>query len=336
MLALNTSPIQIVAALGGHLHCGEQGSQQAAIAKIAPIETAGATDICFLAHAKYAKHLDSTQAGCVILLPELLARAQAALPGAAFITTADAYRYYAKLSQWWAAQTMPKPEPGVHASAVVDASASIHASARVGPLCVIGARASVGAGSELRARVTLEADCHVGERCLIHSGVVIGADGFGFAPTPEKHWEKIAQLGGVRIGNDVEIGANSCIDRGALADTVLEDGVKLDNLVQIGHNVRVGAHSAMAGCAGVAGSATIGKHCTIGGGAVVLGHLSLADHVHISASTTVMRSIAEPGLYSGIFPIDANADWERNAVVVRRLGDLRSRIQTLEKNTKSE
>jgi UDP-3-O-[3-hydroxymyristoyl] glucosamine N-acyltransferase len=164
----------------------------------------------------------------------------------------------------------------------------------------------------------------------VHSGVVIGADGFGFAPH-DGQWVKIAQLGAVRIGNDVEIGANTCIDRGALDDTVIEDGVKLDNLIQIGHNVRVGAHSAMAGCVGIAGSAKIGRHCTIGGGAIVLGHLELADHVHITAASVVSRSILQPGQYSGMFPIDDNASWEKNAATLRNLHALRERLRALEK-----
>ena len=162
-----------------------------------------------------------------------------------------------------------------------------------------------------------------------NGGVVIGADGFGFAQH-QGSWEKIEQLGAVRIGNDVEIGANSCIDRGALSDTVLEDGVKLDNLVQIGHNVHIGAHTALAGCAGVAGSARIGAHCTVGGGAVVLGHLELADGVHISAASVVMRSIRQPGQYSGVFPIDDNASWEKNAATLRQLHRLRERIKHIE------
>ena len=161
-------------------------------------------------------------------------------------------------------------------------------------------------------------NCVLGERCLVHSGVVIGADGFGFAPNAGA-WEKIEQLGAVHIGNDVEIGANTCIDRGALQDTIIENGVKLDNLIQIGHNVRVGKHTAMAGCAGVAGSATIGAHCTIGGGAIVLGHLVLADEVNISAATVVTRSIRKPGHYTGMFPLDENAAWEKNAASLKQL-----------------
>jgi UDP-3-O-[3-hydroxymyristoyl] glucosamine N-acyltransferase len=162
---------------------------------------------------------------------------------------------------------------------------------------------------------------------------VIGADGFGFAPS-NGEWVKIEQLGGVTIGNDVEIGANTCIDRGALEDTVLEDGVKLDNLVQIGHNVRVGAHTAMAGCVGVAGSARIGRHCTVGGGAIVLGHLELADHVHISAATVVTRSVLKPGQYTGVFPLDENSAWEKNAATLRQLHAMRDRLRSLEKASK--
>jgi UDP-3-O-[3-hydroxymyristoyl] glucosamine N-acyltransferase len=174
--------------------------------------------------------------------------------------------------------------------------------------------------------------CRIGARAIVHSGAVIGADGFGFAPT-EGRWEKIEQLGAVVIGDDVEIGANTCIDRGALDDTVLEDGVKLDNLVQIGHNVRIGAHSAFAGCVGVAGSARIGRHCTAGGGAIILGHLELCDHVHITAATVITRSIHKPGQYSGLFPFDDNASWEKNAATLRQLHSLRERLRTLEKKT---
>jgi len=175
--------------------------------------------------------------------------------------------------------------------------------------------------------------CVIGERCIVHPGAVIGADGFGFAPDGSGGWEKIEQLGAVRIGNDVEIGANTCIDRGALDDTVIEDGVKLDNLIQIGHNVRIGAHTVMAGCTGVAGSATIGAHCQIGGAAIILGHLTLGDGVVISAGSAVLRSILKPGQYSGVFPIDDNAAWEKNAATLRQLHSLRDRLRALEKKT---
>jgi UDP-3-O-[3-hydroxymyristoyl] glucosamine N-acyltransferase len=274
----------------------------------------------------------------------------AALARGATIVADDPYLYFARLTQWWAAHTRAAPARGVHASAVVDASAQLGAGVSVAPLavieagavigdgaeigaqCFIGAGASVGAGTRLAPRVVLGTRCRIGARGIVHSGVVIGADGFGFAPT-EGRWEKIEQLGAVTIGDDVEIGANTCIDRGALEDTVIEDGVKLDNLIQIGHNVRVGAHSAMAGCAGVAGSAHIGAHCTVGGGAIVLGHLKLADNVHISAASVVTRSILKPGQYSGVFPIDDNASWEKNAATLRQLHGLRERLRALEKKS---
>ena len=222
----------------------------------------------------------------------------------------------------------------IHPSAVIDAQATVHPTARIGALCVLEQGACIGADSELKSRVTVGENCRVGERCLLHPGVVIGADGFGFAPNAGA-WEKIEQLGAVVIGNDVEIGANTCIDRGAVQDTVIEDGVKLDNLIQIGHNVRVGRHSAMAGCVGVAGSATIGAHCTVGGGAIVLGHLTLAAGVNISAASVVTRSIHKPGAYTGMFPIDANAAWEKNAAALKQLAGLRERLRALEAQVKT-
>jgi UDP-3-O-[3-hydroxymyristoyl] glucosamine N-acyltransferase len=289
---------------------------------------AEAAHIAFLANPRYRAQLASTRAGCVIVAPSLAEEAAARTTA---IVTPDPYLYYARLSQWWAAGDRPA-EGGVHPSAVVEAGAQIAPTATVGALSYIGADAVIGANTRIAARVTLGERCVIGERCIVHSGVVIGADGFGFAPH-EGRWEKIAQLGAVRIGDDVEIGANTCIDRGALGDTVIEDGVKLDNLIQIGHNVRIGAHSAMAGCVGVAGSAKIGRHCTFGGGAIVLGHLELADHVHITAATVVSRSIAKPGQYSGMFPIDDNASWEKNAATLRQLHALRERLRALEKKT---
>jgi UDP-3-O-[3-hydroxymyristoyl] glucosamine N-acyltransferase len=200
----------------------------------------------------------------------------------------------------------------------------------IGAHAIVGRGAEVGAATRLAARVTLGERCRIGVRGIVHSGAVIGADGFGFAPA-EGRWEKIEQLGAVRIGDDVEIGANTCIDRGALGDTEIADGVKLDNLIQIGHNVRIGEHSALAGCVGVAGSAVIGKHCTVGGAGMILGHLELADHVHISAGSLVTRSILKPGQYTGVFPIDDNASWEKNAATLRQLHALRDRLRVLER-----
>ncbi len=335
---------ELIAALGGDL----LGAPGTPIRRIASLETADAASIAFLANVRYQSQLQTTQAACVIVAPALVEAAAARQPGAAVIVTPDPYLYFARLTQWWARRVRPLAAPRIHPSAVIaedvqlgqgvdigplvviESGAVIGDGARIGAHCVIEARARIGAGTRLAPRVTVGFDCHIGAHGIVHSGVVIGADGFGFAPS-QGRWEKIEQLGAVRIGDHVEIGANSCIDRGALGDTVLEEGVKLDNLVQIGHNVHVGAHTAMAGCAGVAGSARIGAHCTVGGGAIVLGHLSLADHVHVSAATVVTRTISKPGQYSGVFPFDDNASWEKNAATLRQLHAMRDRLRALER-----
>ena len=296
------------------------------ISGLAPLQTAQPGQISFLSQVKYQNQLAPSLAGCVIVGPAL--ESQVRQRPAAIITD-DPYLYFARLTRLWKGAHHKATGPRIHPSAVIDPDASIADDAVIGPLCVVERGAQVGAGTVLKSRVTVGEDCTIGERCLVHSGVVIGADGFGFAPH-QGTWEKIEQLGAVRIGNDVEIGANTCIDRGALEDTVIEDGVKLDNLIQIGHNVHVGRHTAMAGCVGVAGSARIGAHCTVGGGAVVLGHLSLADHVHISAASVVTRSILLPGQYTGMFPLDSNANWEKNAASLKQLSRLRERIKALE------
>lgn len=313
---------QIIEALGGTL----EGSPDLQIERLAPLESAGPQDLSFLSNPRYQQQLAASRAACVIVAPALH---DAALARGACIVTDDPYAYFARATQLWRRLHSAPLEPGVHPSAVVHPEALVDPTATVGPLCVVERGARVGAGTWLKSRVTVGEDCQIGARCIVHAGVVIGADGFGFAPQ-NGQWVKIEQLGAVRIGDDVEIGANTCIDRGALDDTVIEDGVKLDNLVQIGHNVRVGRHSAMAGCVGVAGSATIGAHCTVGGGGIVLGHLTLADHVHVSAATTVTRSITRPGQYTGMFPIDDNARWEKNAATLKQLHSLRERIKVLE------
>jgi UDP-3-O-[3-hydroxymyristoyl] glucosamine N-acyltransferase len=312
----------IVETLGGELH----GNADLLVDRLAPLESATAQDLSFLAHPKYQSQLKVSRAGCVIVSP---AMRELALTRGACIVVDQPYLYFARLTQLWKRRHPGPPRPRVHPSAVIDPDAMVDPQACVGPLCVVERGARIGAFTTLLSRVTVGEGCAVGERCLIHPGVVIGADGFGFAPNAGA-WEKIEQLGAVRIGNDVEIGANTCIDRGALQDTVIEDGVKLDNLIQIGHNVRVGAHTAMAGCVGVAGSAVIGAHCTIGGGAIVLGHLTLADHVNVSAASVVTRSIVKPGHYTGMFPIDDNAAWEKNAATLKQLHSLRERIRVLE------
>ncbi|WP_017761653.1 UDP-3-O-(3-hydroxymyristoyl)glucosamine N-acyltransferase [Pseudacidovorax intermedius] len=318
---------EIVAALGGEL----LGDAAMVVERLAPLVAAGPAAISFLSHPRYRKELLASRAGCVIVAPSM--RDEAMARGACLVVD-DPYLYFARLTQLWKARHAPAQPPGIHPSAVVDVGAHVDATAVIGPLCVVERGARIGAGTVLKSRVTVSEDCVIGDRCLLHPGVVVGADGFGLAPH-EGAWVKIEQLGAVRIGNDVEIGANTCIDRGALEDTVLEDGVKLDNLIQIGHNVRVGRNTAMAGCVGVAGSADIGAQCTIGGGAVVLGHLKLADGVHVSAATVVTRSILKPGQYTGVFPIDDNAAWERNAATLRHLHQLRERLRALEKQAAS-
>ncbi len=330
----------IVAALGGQLH----GDPATPVVRLASLEGAEAGSLSFVAQARYASLIGQTRASALIVPPALL---KTAVERGPCIETPDPYLYFAHLTQWWRARQRGAQGASVHPSAVVDASARLGSNVSIGPFVVVEAGVQVGDGAVLGAHTVLEAnshvgartrlaahvtlghDCAIGEDGVVHSGVVVGADGFGFAPH-QGEWIKIEQLGAVRIGNRVEIGANCCIDRGALEDTVLEDGVKLDNLIQIGHNVHVGAHTAMAGCVGVAGSAKIGAHCTIGGGAVVLGHLRLADHVHISAASVVMRSILQPGQYSGVFPIDDNKSWEKNAATLRQLHRLRDRIKALE------
>ena len=316
----------IVKALGGEL----SGNPDLTVDRLAPLELARSSDLSFLSHPKYQQQLSASGAACVIVGPSMRSLAQAR---GACIVTEQPYLYFAHVTQLWK-KHLPVPAGSrIHPAAVIDAAAFVHPQASVGPLCVVERGAHIGADTVLKARVFVGENCRIGERCTLHAGVVIGADGFGFAPSPEG-WVKIEQLGAVCIGDDVEIGANTCIDRGALQDTVIEDGVKLDNLIQIGHNVHVGKHTAMAGCAGVAGSATIGAHCTIGGGAVVLGHLSLADHVHVSAASVVTRSIHKPGHYTGMFPIDDNAAWEKNAATLKQLHGLRNRIRAIEDTLK--
>lgn len=331
----------IVEQLGGELI----GPGHLPLAGLASLATAGPRHIGFVTGDKHRAAMRASAAGALIVPPAL---AEEAASQAALIVTAQPYLYYARLSRWWQQRLRAGAPNGIHASAsvaadarlgegvtigpfaVVEAGAVLEAGVLLGAHSVVEAGARIGAGSRIAPQVVIGAGCRLGDRAIVHSGTVIGADGFGFAPH-EGRWEKIAQLGAVRIGDDVEIGANCTIDRGALDDTVIEDGVKLDNLIHIAHNVQVGAHTAMAGCAAVAGSARIGRHCTIGGDAKILGHLELADHVHISACSVVTRSILQPGTYTGFFPIDDNGAWERNAASLRQLHKIRERVRALEK-----
>ena len=337
---------EIVAALGGEL----RGDPAHEIARIAPLETAGGDAITFVAQARLQKALEASNAGAIVVAPSLVA---AAPSGRSIVVTDDPYLYFARLTQWWAKRLRPAAPAGVHPTAWVAPDAVVAASATVGPHavvesgavigervqlgahCVVGVGSKVGADSLMHPRVTIAAGCTVGERCVFQSGAVIGADGFGIAPT-QGRWERIEQLGGVRIGNDVDIGANTCVDRGALEDTVLEDGVKLDNQIQIGHNCHIGAHTVMAACVGIAGSTTVGRNVMIGGAAMIQGHIEIADGVTVSASTMVMHSLRKKGVYTAIFPVDEHASWEKNAVTLRNLYALRERVRALEKAQKTE
>jgi len=313
----------IVAALGGELH----GDAALAIERLAPLEGAGPRELSFLSNPRYRQQLAGSAAGCVIVGP---AMKDEALARGACIVAEDPYLYFARLTRLWKQRHAPAGDSRIHPSAVVDPAAFVDPTATIGALCVVERGARIGAGTVLKARVSIGEDCVIGERCTLHPGVVVGADGFGFAPHAGQ-WEKIEQLGAVRIGNDVDIGANTCIDRGALQDTVIEDGVKLDNLIQIAHNCRIGRHTAIAACTGIAGSTTVGAHCTVGGAAMIVGHITIADHTFVSAGTFVGRSILKPGHYTGIFPMDDNASWEKNAATLRQLYQLRERIKALEK-----
>lgn len=326
------------------------GDAEIEISGVAPLDVADATQITFLSNPKLRSQAAQSGAAALILSPSDDKLIGADFRGAR-IVTANPYAYFARVAQVFAAQhSIPAP-PGIHPTAVVDPTAVLAPDASIGPFVVIeadahieegavidaasfvGRGARIGAGTHFFARVTFHAGCRIGARGIVHSGAVIGADGFGFA-NDGGAYVKIPQTGAVEIGDDVEIGANTTIDRGALSDTVIEEGVKLDNQIHIAHNVHVGAHTAMAGCVGVAGSAKIGKYCTFAGAAMVLGQLTIVDHVHVSCGSLVSRSILEPGQYTSFYPLAKNADWEKTAAIVRNLSAMREKIRQLEKTIK--
>ena len=337
----------LVERFGGQL----VGEPNLEVTGIAPLAEAGASDIIFLSNSKLRAQAAASGAAALIVTASDAAALAGSYQGARIITP-NPYVYFARAAQYFASLTAIVPAPGVHPTAAVDPGATIDASAHVGAHvtieagacvkagavidagCFIGRDAVIGPDCHLFANVTFHARCQIGARGIIHSGAVIGSDGFGFA-NEGGVYIKIPQTGRVMIGDDVDIGANTTIDRGALQDTVIEDGVKLDNQIQIGHNCRIGAHTAMAGCVGVAGSAIIGKYCTFGGAAMVLGHLTIADRVHISSGSMVSRSIAEAGQYTGFYPLAKNADWEKTAAIVRNLDSMRDKIRALEKTIKT-
>ena len=297
---------QIAQRLGGRV-VGESGIL---IRQVGSLERATREQITFLSNSKLKAKLAETRASAVILAP-----GDEKLTGLPRIVADNPYAYFARVSQLF---NPVVTQSGIHPSAVIAPSAKLGRNVSLGAGCVVGENVVIGDDSCLYPRVVLYPGCTVGARVVIHAGAVIGADGFGLAPENGR-WVKIPQIGAVRIGDDVESGANTTIDRGALDDTVIEEGVKLDNQVQVGHNVRIGAHSAVAGCVGIAGSARIGRHVTIGGAAMIQGHIEIADHVHVSAGTLISRSLTKPGTYTGIYPFDEHDAWKRNAARLRRL-----------------
>jgi UDP-3-O-[3-hydroxymyristoyl] glucosamine N-acyltransferase len=309
---------EIVANFGGEL----RGDGEQTVSGLATLEKAAAGHLSFLANLKYRGQLAHTRAGAVILSADMADQC----PVAAIITP-QPYLYFARVSQWL--DTRLRQAAGLHPSAVVESA--VPASVSIGAQCWLGADVEIGEDSVLYPGVKVYPGCRIGRRVIIHAGAVIGADGFGYARDAAGAWVKIAQTGRVIIGDDVEIGANTTIDRGALEDTIIEDGVKLDNQIQVGHNVHIGPRAALAGCVGIAGSAKIGAGCTIGGGAIILGHLTLAENVHVSAGTLVAKSITTPGSYTGTIPFMAHADWQKNFARLRHLDAMADRIRALEK-----
>jgi UDP-3-O-[3-hydroxymyristoyl] glucosamine N-acyltransferase len=323
--------------------CELRGDPRALVDSVAALGQAHGRAVAFLADPRHRPLLAQTQAGAVVLESEF-----AALCPVAALVTANPRATYARIATLL--YPREKPSPGVHPTAVVAADARVHSTAHIGALAVIGARGELGAGAIIGPHCLIDADVRVGEdswlvghvtlgrgvrigpRALIHPGAVIGSDGFGFAPDAGT-WIKVPQVGSVQLGADVEIGANTTIDRGAIGDTILEDGVKLDNQIQIGHNVRIGAHTVIAGCTGISGSTTIGKRCMIGGAVAVSGWLSICDDVVLTGSTSVSRSITQPGVYSGGIPCEDAPAWRKLVALFKRLPSLHARLTALERAT---
>ena len=326
----------IAARFGGEI----VGDATVRIMQVATLETAGAQHVSFFSNPRYRRSLDQTNAGAV-----LVSREAAEATDRPRIVCDDPYAYFARLSTFLnpteAAVAGTHPSASVDPTATVDPSCSIGALVAIGPGAIIGARTLIQSGSSIGAKVRIGADCRIyanvsiyhdcviGERVILHSGAVIGADGFGIA-MEDGRWKKIPQIGRVLIGNDVEVGANTTIARGALDDTVLEEGVKLDNQIQIGHNCRIGAHTAIAGCVGIAGSTRIGRYCRIGGSAMIGGHLEIVDNVEISGATSVPKSLLKAGTYTSLVPISLHQDWLKNASHIRHLDSLATRVKELE------
>ncbi len=329
---------ELVTLLGAEL----KGDANYEITRVASLETAIAGELSFISNAKHREQLIKTKAGVVILTQEELEHC----PTQALVVK-DPYYAFAKVAQLF--NDAPQFSAGINPKATIADSAEIDSSVYIGPAAVIGERVKIGAGSVIEAGVVISSDVIIGEHChiypnvsiyhrvkigsrvIIHSGVILGADGFGMARNPDNTWVKFPQLGSVVIGNDVEIGANTCVDRGALDDTVIEDGVKLDNLIQVAHNVQIGAHTAIAGCVGIAGSTTIGKHCMIGGHSSINGHINLCDGSIVTGTSSVAKSTNEPGMYSSGIPALPTREWGKLLVRLLQIDSLFDRLKKLEK-----
>lgn len=319
-----------------------QGDAACELHGVGVLQEADAGQLSFLANSRYRKFLADTGAAAVIVAPKDLPYCNTNA-----LVSDNPYLSYARAAALLHPAFRPPagvqpgawvdPEARVDESAhvasgcVVEAGAEIAAGAIVGPNCVVGRNCRIGEGTRLVASVTLCADSQIGRGCVLHPGVVIGGDGFGLAPDGEGRWERVPQLGRVVIGDDVDIGANTTVDRGAIGDTVIRDGAKLDNLIQIAHNVEIGEGTAIAACTGISGSSKIGRNCTLAGGVGLVGHIELADNVHVSGFSMVTRSITEPGVYAGGIPAISHAEWGRNFARIRKLDEMAKRISALEK-----
>lgn len=329
---------EIVEQLGGELTGGDG---DIVISRVASLQNAQPGQLSFLTDLKYRALLDNTQASAIVI--GLEHREATSLPR---IVTQNPYAYFAKVS------ALLNPQPSfsrmIHETAVVAHSTKVPGSCAIGAHCVIGQdtvlgenvvieagcvignRVVIGDNTHLQPKVVIYHDCIIGRHCTLFAGAIIGADGFGYAEDNQR-WVKIPQVGRVVIEDHVDVGANTTIDRGALDDTVIEEGVKLDNLIQIGHNCRIGAHSVIAGCVGIAGSAQIGRHCRIGGAAMILGHLNIADGVTISPGSMITRSLSRADTYTALMPFQTHADWLKTAASIRHLETMAQRLKQLEK-----
>jgi UDP-3-O-[3-hydroxymyristoyl] glucosamine N-acyltransferase len=329
---------------------------------LAPLELAQAKQISFLSNPLYRQQASDSLAGALILsqidLEFLQDNLSASSSKRVYFVSKNPYATFARMSQFFAKESSPKYTPGIHPSAAIDSTAIVPASCHIGPFVQIGAGVKLGECVSILGNTSIARDStiasgtliypsasiyygtQIGERCIIHSGAVIGADGFGFAPDFSAmggEWVKIPQTGRVIIGDDVEIGASTTIDRGAMNDTVIGAGTKIDNQVQIAHNVTVGNCCVIAGCAAISGSTKIGSFCIIGGAANFAGHLTIADRTTVSGNTSIIRSITEPGQhFTGVYPSMLHSAWEKNAAILRGLDKIRQRLRLLDKNKTTE